>query len=966
MNYKVILSFFDQFFSVPLIRIQMAIIQIIFFIIISSSLLLHTHSADVYSALLPHTVTALTGSCVQIPCTFDVSGFDEKLKKTKQIHRIWLMKSPHLGRENSLVVFNSSENIIPGFSHIEMIGNLTERNCTTVFYNIMMNHSDVYYFRLQMEPNVFKGTFNPNSADSSDSSKTVRINVTDSPHPPELSITPDVKQYVLEGTSVSLRCSAEAPCPKNPPTLSWSLIPTSANITTQLQEKPDKTQSVISTMTFNASYTDHKKNISCTVTYSTHISKDTTVESTIMLRVQFPPKKTSISVEPSASVSVGTNVTLTCKTKASPSKNISYTWYKRGQETRLAWKNNFTLIVTHNNTGWYSCTAQNKFGNQTSEEIQLIIKEHNGSSKSVIYGCTGGLLTLLVLSAGFVYCVRTRASSQTNIKGRDETDDKNKDMEIYSNNAVEMTIKTEVTEDETDEIHYGEIDFSDLHTDNVTRKDPETEYAEIQRSKRKLNSDQKQEDLYAQVKTKLMNYKVILSFFDQFISVPLIRIQMAIIQIIFFIIISSSLLLHTHSADVYSALLPHTVTALTGSCVQIPCTFDVPDFDEKLEKTKQIHGIWLMKSPHFVRENSLVVFNSSEFSKIIQGFSHIEMIGNLTERNCTTVFYNIMMNHSDVYYFRLQMEPNVFRGTFNTNSADPSDSSKTVRINVTDSPDPPELSFTPDVKQHVLEGTSVSLRCSAEAPCPKNPPTLSWSLIPTSANITTQLQEKPDKTQSVISTMTFNASYTDHKKNISCTVTYSTHISKDTTVESTITLRVQFPPKKTSISVEPSASVSVGTNVTLTCKTKASHSKNISYTWYKRGQETPLAWKNNITLIVTHNNTGWYSCTAQNIFGTQSSEEIQLIIKEHNGSSKSVIYGCTGGLLTLLVLSAGSVYCVRMSSSRDNTRENQITDDETIIIFYGETDVSSLKNCFIAGTNFRCDEFTEVQYAQAS
>ncbi|XP_057178922.1 B-cell receptor CD22-like isoform X2 [Triplophysa rosa] len=481
----------------------MARIQITFFIIITSSVLLHTRSADVYSALLPNTVTALTGSCVQIPCTFDVPDFDEKLQNTKQIYGIWMMNSPHFNKENSLLVFNSSENITQGFSHIEMIGNLQKRNCTTVFYNIMMNHSDTYYFRLQMEPDVFRATFNTNPDDSSDSRKTVKINVMDSPHPPELSITPHVSKHV-EGTSVSLRCSAEAPCPKKPPTLSWSYIPSSANITTQIQEKPDKTQSVISTITFNASYTDHKKNISCTVTYPTHISKDTTVENTITLQVLFPPKKTSVSVEPSASVSVGTNVTLTCNTKGSHSKNISYTWYRRGQETPLAWNKNITLIVTHNNTGWYFCTAQNKFGNQMSEEIQLMIKEHNGSSKSVIYGCTGGLLTLLVLSAVFVYCVRTRASSQTNIRGRDETEDKNKDMEIYSNNAVEMTIKTEVTEDETDEIHYGEIDFSELHTDNVTRKDPETEYAEIQRSKRKrqLNSDQKQEDLYAQVKTK--------------------------------------------------------------------------------------------------------------------------------------------------------------------------------------------------------------------------------------------------------------------------------------------------------------------------------------------------------------------------------------------------------------------------------------------------------------------------------
>lgn len=480
-------------------------IKITFFIIISSSVLLHIHSAgDVYSASLPHTVTALTGSCVQIPCTFSISDFEEKQQDTKQIYGIWLKNTPHFDRENCLVVFNSSKNIIQGFSHIEMTGNLTERNCTTVFYNIMKNHSDFYYFRLQMEPNVFRATFNTNPADQSDSSRTVRINVIDSPQPPELNISPDLSRRVMEGVTVSVRCSAEVFCPKHPPTLIWSHNPTSANTTTQLQEKPDKTQSVISTMTFNASYTDHKKNIICTVTYPTNISKDTTVESNTTLQVLFPPKKTSISVEPSASVSVGTNVTLTCKSKASPSKNIIYTWYKRGQEAPIACKNNITLTLTHNNTGWYFCTAQNIHGNQTSEEIQLTIKEHSGFSKSVIYGCTGGLLTLLVLSAVLFYCVRTRASSQTNIIGRDETEDKNKDMEIYSNNAIEMNMKTEVTEEETDEIHYGEIDFSKLHTDNMARKDPETEYAHVQRSekKRQLNSDQKQEDIYAQVKTK--------------------------------------------------------------------------------------------------------------------------------------------------------------------------------------------------------------------------------------------------------------------------------------------------------------------------------------------------------------------------------------------------------------------------------------------------------------------------------
>ncbi len=106
----------------------------------------------------------------------------------------------------------------------------------------------------------------------------------DSPQPPELKLS-ELK-YVMENTTVNLSCSAEAPCPKQPPTISWSNIPESAHITTQLQEKPDKTQSVFSYITFKASYKDHKKNISCTATYTRNTPDTSSVESTVMLRIQ--------------------------------------------------------------------------------------------------------------------------------------------------------------------------------------------------------------------------------------------------------------------------------------------------------------------------------------------------------------------------------------------------------------------------------------------------------------------------------------------------------------------------------------------------------------------------------------------------------------------------------------------------------------------------------------------------------
>uniref|UniRef100_A0A8C2K6T4 Si:dkeyp-28d2.4 n=1 Tax=Cyprinus carpio TaxID=7962 RepID=A0A8C2K6T4_CYPCA len=278
---------------------------------------------NIYSAEMPQTVTALTGSCVQIPCTFNISNFEDKRKTAKSIYGIWLKNKSQFADEDSFIAFNSRKNIIRGFSDIQMTGNLRERNCTTVFYNIMMNHSDSYYFRLEMEPNVFRATFNPSTDDSS---KTVRIN---SPQPPELKPN-DLK--VMEETTVNLICSAEAPCPKQPPTISWSNIPESAHITTQLQEKPDKTQSVFSYMTFKASYKDHRRNISCTATYQRN--------------------------------------TPVCKSRASPSDDLNYTWYKHGEETPIALGMKINLTKTQNQIGSYCCIAQNKYGKQSSEEAQ--------------------------------------------------------------------------------------------------------------------------------------------------------------------------------------------------------------------------------------------------------------------------------------------------------------------------------------------------------------------------------------------------------------------------------------------------------------------------------------------------------------------------------------------------------------------------------------------------------------------
>ncbi|XP_058621789.1 sialic acid-binding Ig-like lectin 13 isoform X2 [Onychostoma macrolepis] len=469
----------------------MFVLHITSFIIILSSVFLHTHSADnnIYSAVMPRTVTALTGSCVQIPCTFSVSGFEDKRNRSRFIYGIWLKNTPQHASKDSFIAFNSSENIIRGFSDILLTGDLNKRNCTTVFYNIMKNHSDIYYFRLEMEPDVFRATF-PKPADSTDSSKTVRITVRDSTQLPELKPT-DLEKGRMEGTTVNLSCSAEAPCPKQPPTISWSNIPESANITTQLQEKPDKTQSVFSYVTFKASYKDHKKNITCTATYPRNTPDASTVKSTVMLRVLFSPKETHITVDPSDSVSIGTNVTLTCRSKASPSNNLNYTWYKHGQEMLIARGNKIHFILNYNNTGLYFCRAQNKHGNQSSAELQLTAEGQDGHTMTVIAGCVGGIVAMLMLS-GIGFCTRTRKKTHRgdNVgendslnQAQDESIDRNS---TYVNVLTLTNQDNKICDDQS--VRDCETEFSS-QTVHITEKD----------STEEDNSEEGSDVVYAQV-----------------------------------------------------------------------------------------------------------------------------------------------------------------------------------------------------------------------------------------------------------------------------------------------------------------------------------------------------------------------------------------------------------------------------------------------------------------------------------
>nr|XP_029482054.1 B-cell receptor CD22-like isoform X2 [Oncorhynchus nerka] len=328
--------------------------------------------------------------------------------------------------------------------------------------------------------------------------------------------------------------------------------------------------------------------------------------------------------------------------------------------------------------------------------------------------------------------------------------------------------------------------------------------------------------------------------------------------------------------------MPDRLDVLTGSCVQIPCSFDIPDqHKDKFNSAILPSGVWIKENSNFRERPDNVIFNSSKMVNRYQG----KITGNMSQKNCTTVFFNVTTNYTNIYFLRIESQP--YRST---------DPDKSVNIVVSDFPSSPILTVSGEVK----EGTPVSLNCSAVAPCPEHPPELTWTL-PTQFTTENQLQENPDQTKSVLSTVTFTPSYLHHEKNITCTAVYPVGTSNKT-AEHNMMLNVSFSPKDTLASINPADPVSVGSCVNLTCSSTANPPLT-NFTWFQisEGKTTQVASGQSYTLNVTVDG-GLYYCEGRNSHGCGKSNEVQLAIKGQEEPVNPKVFEIVGKTLGLIFL----------------------------------------------------------------
>ncbi|XP_069544887.1 sialic acid-binding Ig-like lectin 13 isoform X2 [Brachyistius frenatus] len=417
----------------------------------------------------PEEMEALSGSCLQIPCNFSFSSSRE-FDSTKETTGLW-MKNSHNVKEN--VVFNSGEpaHLFP----MEMIGNLSEKNCTTLFSNLNTSYTDKYYFRVE----------NSNSVRATAVCDPLQITVKDSPWKPRIEISGDLK----EKKSVTITCSAFTPCPHSPPQLTWTLQQDSHN---NMEENTDGTFTTKIQETVTLSDSHDGNNISCSARYPVNEGGFKTAETEVTLNVSHAPKDTSASISPSGLVSAGSSVNLTCSSRAKPPVS-SFTWFKNSTDgpMKVAEGEIYSFkMTTETDTESYYCVAANIFGNQTSSWIHV----NNAGSFPVrlllITGSTVIILLLVVCICWFKskYSTRQQTQSQT----REE---------------FALQVPANVKEEE---IHYEDVSFSRQRPERLTvsvqdgGQQQETEYAQVQVLKVERSVTHTAggpEELYAQVKT---------------------------------------------------------------------------------------------------------------------------------------------------------------------------------------------------------------------------------------------------------------------------------------------------------------------------------------------------------------------------------------------------------------------------------------------------------------------------------
>ncbi|XP_070767898.1 sialic acid-binding Ig-like lectin 14 [Enoplosus armatus] len=367
-------------------------------------------------------------------------------------------------------------------------------------------------------------------------------------------------------------------------------------------------------------------------------------------------------------------------------------------------------------------------------------------------------------------------------------------------------------------------------------------------------------------------------------------------------------LLQSVLCEQFGVIVPSTISVLRGSCVTIPCSFHiVHDHESNLDNT--CSAVW--------KNNKEFMFDSSNLQQSIIG----KLTGDLKKKDCTTTLNNMQPANSNTYFFRLECR-NDLMYTFHN-----------PKVNIVVKDDLPRPTLTPSTLK-VREGTAVSLKCSAPAPCLSHPPTLTWT--PSLGNSQETLLENQDKTKVKTSVVTFTASHLHHGQDISCTAVYNKQDGSTESSGSTrLTADVSFAPH-----ILPSSDCTkTAAQLICSCETVGNPSPTLQ--WYLDGLPVNHSDKFAISNVLLNDTAlsfitvnqpqerdlSTLLCSSSNYLGS-ATQRFHFYILEPQTSAEShdlvmlTVFITT--VVTLLVLVCALLLVIRAQRTRHNLPESTV------------------------------------------
>ncbi|XP_058236263.1 uncharacterized protein LOC131346704 [Hemibagrus wyckioides] len=532
----------------------------------------------------------------------------------------------------------------------------------------------------------------------------------------------------------------------------------------------------------------------------------------VSLNVLYPPKNVSVSISPSGEIVEGSSVTLTCSSDANPPVQ-SYTWYKVNESSPVGSGQSYSFTLTSSSSGGFFCVAQNRYGSQRSPAVPLTLNSITGRSVVlyVVLGVIVGCGCLLAIVG--VLCIRRKRTGRSgdNAESRQNVSCSPTD-DTYT--ALDLQTRSSDVYDTLTTVHPNLPDSQSISHDY--ENDPVS--ASICSSLNIVPGDTVSQ-LHG-----LGNY-------DGFRRRPLgVREQLSVKQAalmmslrltpplpLLFLLIISRVVSQSEWSVTYT---PSSICAVKGSTVTMGCTYTYPSG-------------YTVQTAFWSRE----LVTDKEPPDLSSDPNYRDRVQYLRDNlnNCHLRLSNVREQDRGKYYFR-----------FITNPEEKYQGQDGVELFVTEF----QVEMIPDT---VVEGDEVSLTCKTTCSLTETP-TFTWykdGHYFSSSN--------PLRLPSV--------SQRDAGR-------YSCYVQGQSYLSAAVTLNVQYPPKRVSVSISPSGVIVEGSSVTMTCSSDANPPVQ-SYTWYK-GRSSIRTGKSYTMNRIRATDRGDYTCRAENKHGDQTSTAVSL------------------------------------------------------------------------------------------